>query len=72
MTEESVEVRLGNDIARQFTSLPTTAAAEAIADHLRRFWAPPMRSKLSALARTEAAGLHPLLRAAIDIVEHPP
>jgi formate dehydrogenase subunit delta len=56
------EVRLGNDIARQFAHLPADKATAAIAGHLRMFWDPRMRQ---ALRKAVAAGdddVDPLLR----------
>ncbi|MEZ5095448.1 MAG: formate dehydrogenase subunit delta [Nocardioides sp.] len=47
MTETAApEVRLGNDIARQFAHLPDGDAVARIADHLLRFWDPRMRARL--------------------------
>ncbi|EXG81545.1 formate dehydrogenase subunit delta [Cryptosporangium arvum] len=56
------ERRLIDDIARQFGHLPPDAAADAIADHVRRFWDPRMRARLLTLADDE--GLDPLPAAA--------
>ncbi|GAA0236297.1 formate dehydrogenase subunit delta [Cryptosporangium japonicum] len=56
------ELRLVNDIARQFGHLPDEAAADAVADHVRRFWDPRMRAHLLALA--DAGDLDPLPAAA--------
>ncbi len=39
-------VRLANDIALQFAHLPPPQAAEAVANHLRLFWDPRMRTQL--------------------------
>jgi formate dehydrogenase subunit delta len=55
------EARMGNDIARQFTHLPPSAAAEAIAGHIERFWDPRMRRNLEALAAAHDDSLDPLL-----------
>lgn len=49
---EPPEVRMGNDIARQFGHVPVDEATRRIADHLQRFWPPPLRAKL--LARVDA------------------
>ncbi len=56
------EVRMGNDIARQFAHLSYDKAISAIAGHLRTFWDPRMRE---ALRRAVAVGdddVDPLLR----------
>jgi formate dehydrogenase subunit delta len=55
------EVRLGNDIARQFAHLPAPEAAEAIAGHIASFWDPRMRRALEALAAEHDDRLDPLL-----------
>jgi formate dehydrogenase subunit delta len=67
MTAEPVEIRLGNDIARQFAHLPRDRAVAGIAEHLRRFWDPRMRANLCGLlpASTDA---DPLLVAAAEAV----
>jgi formate dehydrogenase subunit delta len=56
------EVRMGNDIARQFAHLPHDKATAAIAGHLRTFWEARM---IQALRSAVAAGdddVDPLLR----------
>jgi formate dehydrogenase subunit delta len=55
------EARMGNDIARQFTHLPASEAAEVIAAHIERFWNPRMRRNLEALAAAHDDSLDPLL-----------
>jgi len=55
------EVRLGNDIARQFAHLPGPEAAEAIARHIESFWDPRMRRTLEALVAEHDDTLDPLL-----------
>ncbi len=54
------EVRLVNDIARQFAHLDHEAALAAINDHLDRFWDPRMRARLRGHAAAGGQGLHPL------------
>ena len=48
-------VDMANDIARNFSFQPDSAAR--IADHLRRFWAPSMRHKISAHVAAGGSGL---------------
>ncbi|HEX3929387.1 MAG TPA: formate dehydrogenase subunit delta [Nocardioides sp.] len=55
------EARMGNDIARQLGHLPTAQAAEAIADHIERFWEPRMRRNLEALVAAQDDALDPLV-----------
>jgi len=60
------EVRLGNDIARQFAHLPEREAAERIATHIEKFWAPRMRRRLVELADPADPDLDPLLLHAVS------
>jgi formate dehydrogenase subunit delta len=55
------EVRMGNDIARQFAHLPHDQATAAIARHLRTFWDPRMREALRAAVTTGDHDVDPLL-----------
>lgn len=52
------EIRMGNDIARQFGHVSPEQAETTIADHLQRFWPPPLRAKL--LSRVEAGDVDEL------------
>jgi formate dehydrogenase subunit delta len=52
---------MGNDIARQFTHLPPSEAAEVIARHIERFWDPRMRRNLEALVAAHDDSLDPVL-----------
>jgi formate dehydrogenase subunit delta len=47
------EVRLAGDIADQFRHQPADSAAAAVANHIRMFWDPRMRT---ALLTADAAG----------------
>jgi formate dehydrogenase subunit delta len=55
------EVRMGNDIARQFAHLPAAEAAGRIAQHIDTFWTPGMRRSLEALVAEHDDSLDPLL-----------
>ena len=55
------EVRMGNDIARQFAHFPPDQAAEAIARHIETFWPPRMRVRLETLVAEGDDDLDPLL-----------
>ena len=59
------EVRLGNDIARQFAHLPHEEATAAIARHLRTFWNPHMREALRSAVAVGDDDVDPLLADAI-------
>lgn len=64
------ERRMANDIAANLGHLPQESAAEAIADHIGRFWDPRMRSRLLAYADADAGadGLDPLVIAAVRLM----
>ena len=61
------EVRMAHEIARQFAGEPPEQAAQTIAAHLRRFWAPSMIVAF----RTEAgagADLDPVVARAAELL----
>lgn len=65
MNAESL-VRMANDIAAFFASEPDrTVAAESIATHLRRYWAPRMRRQIRAHLDAGGEGLSDLARDAV-------
>jgi formate dehydrogenase subunit delta len=47
MTPERM-VHMANQIARFFAAYPREQAVDGIADHLRKFWEPRMRSEIKA------------------------
>ena len=60
-------VAMANQIGQFFASQgDADAAAEAVADHLRRFWDPRMRAEIVAHLRQGGAGLDTLARAAVE------
>jgi len=65
------QVRLANDIAVQFHHLPDAEAAAAVANHMRMFWDPTMRTDLFTHAKTEPAALDPLVLAAVKLLNVP-
>ncbi|HEY6545732.1 MAG TPA: formate dehydrogenase subunit delta [Dokdonella sp.] len=59
-------VNMANDIAAFFASEPDREVAiDAVATHLRRYWAPRMRAQLRAHAEGGGEGLGELARAAV-------
>ncbi len=58
-------VMMANQIAAFHRRKPLVEAAEAIADHLRKYWDPRMRSAIIAHAQFGGAGLDPATLAAI-------
>ncbi len=61
-------VSMANQIGQFFAAQGSGAAAEGIADHLRRFWDPRMRGAIVAHLRDGGAGLDPLPRAAVALL----
>ena len=59
-------VTMANQIATFFATQPQADAVAGIENHIRKFWDPRMRAKISALAAGDGQGLIPLARAAID------
>jgi len=55
-----------NLIAREFECLGVDRAAAATADHIRKYWAPLLRSTLLAEARGQGDRFSPIAKAAID------
>jgi formate dehydrogenase subunit delta len=55
------QVRMANDIARQFSYLGRDEAVAGIATHLRSFWEPRMRAQLRQAIEAGGAGLDPLV-----------
>jgi formate dehydrogenase subunit delta len=68
-TAVPAQVRLANDIAVQFHHRPAGEAASAIANHIRMFWDPRMRTELERRAETDAASLDPLVLEAVRILK---
>lgn len=64
----SPRARMANDIAAQFHHKPPEEAAETIASHLRRFWAPAMVRDLITNADSGTADLDPLVVKAVEIL----
>ena len=65
---------MANDIGRFFTSGPSPdqhAAAESVANHLRRYWDPRMRRQIIAYAANDGSLLSPSAAAAIRTLPPP-
>ncbi|GAA2360003.1 hypothetical protein GCM10009854_43710 [Saccharopolyspora halophila] len=63
-TEISPQARMANDIAVQFTHKSAREAAGAIANHIKMFWDPRMKSELDQILDDNPQDLHPLAREA--------
>lgn len=62
-------VRMANDIAANFRYLGTEKAAASVANHIRMFWAPAMRTELLELARGAGTPLDPVVIAACQVLK---
>lgn len=62
--EQAKMVHMANQIALYFAAYPRAEAVAGVADHLRKFWAPPMRRQLLAFNAQGGEGLHQLVREA--------
>jgi formate dehydrogenase subunit delta len=61
-----------NEIAKYFAAYPREEAIAGIADHIRKFWDPRMRTELQTLISDGSALLHPLVRQAGDRLSRQP
>jgi formate dehydrogenase subunit delta len=65
-------VRMANQIAQFFEALPDQLeAAGEVAQHLRRFWTPAMRARLSEYVANNGEGVRPLVRLAVGRLHDP-
>lgn len=62
---------MANQIAMFFKAQGETGAAEGVADHLRKFWDPLMRTELSKLASQSEHGLDPVVVQAAQLLRLP-
>lgn len=62
--------RMANDIARNLAAMGEAAPA-AIAEHLRQFWTPRMRTELKAMVDAGGAGLERLVVQAVGALQQP-
>ena len=66
-------VTMANDIANFFRGASDPgAAARNVADHLRRYWAPPMRKQIIAHFDAGGSGLSDLAREGVAQLERAP
>jgi formate dehydrogenase subunit delta len=54
-------VRMANQIAQFFEPYPENEAVDGVADHLKRFWSPAMRTQLLEYLNVEHTDLEPLV-----------
>ncbi|MGE0119607.1 MAG: formate dehydrogenase subunit delta [Dongiaceae bacterium] len=65
-------VHMANQIADFFAAYPREEAVAGVADHLKKFWDPRMRTALVAHVKAGGAGLRDLVTAAVAKMEAPP
>lgn len=65
-------VRMANQIASFFRSYPIDEATAGVHDHIVDFWSPSMRRDILARADRDAAGLDPLVVAALHRIGRGP
>jgi formate dehydrogenase subunit delta len=59
-------VMMANQIGKFFASQGEGAAVPGIAEHIRKFWEPRMRSAISAHLDAGGAGLDPAVKQALE------
>ncbi len=62
-------VRMANQIASHFASLPAEEATAETATHIRKFWDPRMRAALFAHSDAGGGDLHAVARSAIAVLK---
>jgi formate dehydrogenase subunit delta len=70
MATETI-VRMANQIATFFASMPEAERAPGVATHINKFWEPRMRSELFALIDAGGDGLEPLVLEAAAQIKRP-
>lgn len=69
--QEQKLVYMANQIATFFASRPDDQAIAEISSHIKKFWAPRMRTKIIAHVQHGGAGLSELASAAVKRLEAP-
>lgn len=68
MSPDEKLIYMANQIAGFFAAQGEARAVAGVGDHINKFWDPDMRSDFLALAKADAAGLHPLVRKALPLI----
>lgn len=58
-------VRMANQIAQFFATVPEAEGVEGVASHINQFWDPRMRRRFLAAAEAHRSELHPLTAGAL-------
>jgi formate dehydrogenase subunit delta len=64
-------VHMANQIGKFFSTQVKVDAAEAVAEHLRKFWDPRMRAEIGAYLAEGGKGLDPFVRQAVEMITVP-
>ncbi|OBF33861.1 formate dehydrogenase [Mycobacterium sp. ACS1612] len=67
-TNAPAEIKMINNIAAHFGYLRDEQAANAVADHIRRFWDPRMKQRLLLLAASDTEDLDPIAATAAGLL----
>lgn len=62
-------VRMANDIATFHSSFPEDEAKQMLAEHLNKFWAPPLRTKFFEQLAADPTAFHPLAVASASMIK---
>jgi formate dehydrogenase subunit delta len=65
VSHEPSVIRMANDIARNQAHLSDAEAAAVLANHMRSFWDPRMRSQLRLLVETDPSSVGPVVAEAV-------
>jgi len=61
-------VHMANQIARFFSAYPHDEAVAGVADHIKKFWEPRMRTQLFDFVNAKGEGLEPLVLDAVKVL----
>jgi formate dehydrogenase subunit delta len=61
-------VYMANQIGTFFATQHRVNVAEAVADHLRKFWDPRMRNEIKSYLQDGGAGFDPAIREAVQLL----
>jgi formate dehydrogenase subunit delta len=64
-------VAMANQIGVFFASQRRRDSAQAVAEHLRKFWTPLMRAQIRAHSDGGGVGLSDIARKAVALIDHP-
>lgn len=68
MSNQDRLVYMANQIARNFMTMGEEKAAQAVADHIAKFWEPRMRAQIFALHEKGEATFAPVVARAITLL----